>query len=162
MQSVVKHILGLTVLAAGICFTAAAEPNSTKPYEKSSKKYVIGAFFGATDSKYGTEATFGVEGFYKVSKAVKAGIIWELLPDAGDGADANLVLGAISVNLSDDFRVIGGAGKDYHKGKEYGVWRTALVYDFKVNDFIVSPTFAVDWFEDTENLVAGVVVAKKF
>jgi len=155
-----KTLLVSCTLALGL--SAHAAPAEDDYAKKAKKKWVAGVFVGATDSKYGTEATFGLEGFYKASDRVKVGVIWELLPDAGDGKDANLVLGAVSVNVTDHFRVIGGAGKDYHGGKVKGVWRTGAAYDFKFGDVYVSPTVAVDWFEYTENYIGGLVIAKKF
>lgn len=148
----------------GLISLSLAMPASAGEYAKEKKpKWVVGTFLGYTDSKYGTEETVGVEGFYKASDKIKVGVIWELLPDAGDGSDANLVLGAVSFNVTDNFRIIGGAGKDYHNGKEKAVWRTAAAYDFKVSEnWLVSPTVAVDWFETTENKIAGVVIARKF
>lgn len=148
----------------GLISLSLALPASAGDYAKEKKpKWVVGTFLGYTDSKYGTEETVGVEVFYKASDKIKVGVIWEHLPDAGDGADANLVLGAVSFEITDNLRFIGGAGKDYHNGKEKAVWRTALAYDFNVTDkWQVSPTVAVDWFENTENKIAGVVIARKF
>jgi len=155
-----RSILGALVLSASFAFGGAATAESHG--EKAKSKFILGGFFGTTDSKYGTEFTFGVEGFYKASDKIKVGVIWELLPDAGDGKEANMVLGAVSLNLTDHFRIIGGAGKDYHGDKEYGVWRTGAAYDLKVGKFLISPTVAVDWFENRENFVGGVAVARKF
>jgi len=156
----IRSILGALALSASAVFGGAASAESYG--DKAKPKVVLGGFVGVTDSKYGTEFTFGVEGFYKASDKIKVGIIWELLPDAGDGKDANLVLGAVSLNVTDHFRVIGGAGKDYHGGKEHGVWRTGAAYDFKVGKFMISPTAAIDWFENRENYIGGITIARKF
>ena len=119
-------------------------------------------FAGVTDTKYDTVETFGVEGSYHANDKVSVGFVVEHMPDAGDGYEANLVLGTVSYEVLNNFRIIGGAGREYHHGHEKPVWRLGAAYDIHVAGLHISPTVAVDFLEGDENLVAGVAIGKGF
>ena len=122
--------------------------------------FVAGVFLGVTDTSKDTAETIGAEVIYMATPRLGVGVEIEHLPDYGDGYEANVVLGLVSYAVTDQLRVIGGAGRDYHHGHEKPVWRAGAAYDFHLGDFHVSPSLAVDFMEDDEATVLGVVFAK--
>lgn len=147
--------------AACLCaFPSVAGPDAKegekKPY------WVLGGFAGVTETKYGEQETVGLEAFYRANRRVSVGGVVEHLPDYGDGHEANLALLVVGVHATDNIRLLGGAGREYHHGHEQGVWRLGVAYDFHFGKYHIGPLVNVDFYENHENTIYGIAFARSF
>ena len=123
---------------------------------------VVGAFIGATSFEDSTESTYGIEAEYRLTERVGLGAVIEHSPEDDHGYEANQLLFIANYHTDMGLRFLAGAGREYSHGHEVPVWRVGAAYDFHVGEFHISPTVAMDYLEDKENAVFGIVFAKAF
>ncbi|MEH6490299.1 hypothetical protein [Hyphomonas oceanitis] len=123
---------------------------------------VVGVFVGATSFEDSTEPTYGLEAEYRLTERVGLGAVIEHSPEDDHGYEANQLLFIANYHTDMGLRFLAGAGREYSHGHEVPVWRVGAAYDFHAGDFHISPTVAMDYLEDKENAVFGIVFAKAF
>lgn len=133
-------------------------------------QHVIGVFAGMTVGTTATEATFGVEYEFRLTKEIGFGAVWEKTPEGHD--DHHGHFDDVSVYLVSAYwhlnalRLGLGVGEEKvhsaHSHKE-DLIRLSVAYDFHLTDNIgVAPTFNLDRVNGHNISVYGVVLNYAF
>lgn len=130
--------------------------------------HVVGVFLGATDGDQ-TDSSYGIEYEYRAHEVFGLGAIWERTPDGHHGDGVTVRLAAVYLHPFAHGEPLGGVRLTLGAGREkvdgHGsedIWRIGLAYDIELGRFAVAPSVSVDFVDDEEVTVYGVVISTHF